>query len=123
MRFICELEHLKRMAKCLEENVGQIDLMLSDGKYLTLAARMLGHSDFDDFQMSLEMPDRTDRLLYIEEGRRADMDPLLECHRLALVAAGFRIDDAEELAVALMANEQWIREVLPLPLTLTYMEE
>ncbi len=119
MRFICELEHLMKMAKYLEENVSQIDPTSDDGKYLTLAARMLGHSDFNDFQVSLETPNRTDRLLYIEEGRRADVDPLLECHTLALMGAGLRISDAEELAVALMASEQWVREVHPLPLTST----
>jgi hypothetical protein len=107
---------MKLLTVNLKSYMSQIGFVLSTEEYLLIAAQMLGHSDFEDFQKSLEMPDRTDRLLHIEEGRTADLDPLYNCHILALEMAGLSIDEAAEFASALLADQQWITGVRPLPL-------
>jgi hypothetical protein len=115
MRFICAPQHLIKLAESLEAFMSPIGFVMSKGEYLSLAARMLGHSDFNDFLESVGRPDRNERLFHIEESRKAGVDQLRECHTLALELAGLSIDEAEEFVTASIADEQWVRGIRPLP--------
>jgi len=123
MRFICDLQDLTKMAKCLELRMSPIGFEMNGDEYMSLAAQMLGHQDLDDFMLSLEMPDRTDCLFHIMEGLTGSEDPLFGCHTLALMAAGLWKDDAEELAAELMTDEQWVRAPCPLRQAATFSRE
>ena len=117
MRFICSLKSLKRLKKHLASFTAQINFDLSDDEHLLIAAQMLGHRDFEDFEVSLNELDRTDRLFDIEEGRTSNEDPLHYCHMRALESAGFTFEEASEFTGALLADEHWRQNVHPLPLS------